>query len=479
MEVSAALCTTQFVPLARQTGEPFTKMAEAFKVEPLALLKPSHTVEVTAPNVALFEFNVLMVPLVASKFESVEVPTTVKVEVTVELEPTKPPYNWRVVVENDPRAVTDASVSTSANKYAGQFVPLVRHTVWPPMVSALNVPLFAFNCVVEAIPETNRLVVVTFTPVPFVNVRLPRAEVPVTVIALKMPWPRTVKVEVTVELAPTKPPYSRRVEVAKAPRAVTLAKVSISAGKAWQFVPFARHTGWPFTKTAEAFKVEPEAVANPSQAVEVTEPTVRFEIAPVLALMLEPLAVAKPSQTVLVPCPKTNLLEFRVLMVPLVASKFESVEVPTTVNVLVTVEEAPTNPPYKSKVEVAKAPRAVTEANVSVSASRYAGQLVPLVKQTVEPPTVNVPNVPLFAFNCVVDAIPLTNKLVAVAFVAVTFCKFVPPSTESVLETTKVAVEVPPAKTIEFVVVLPVLVTVWKFGVVPLGQLVPSARHTG
>ncbi len=74
------------------------------------------------------------------------------------------------------------------------------------MVSVLNEPEFALSCVVEAMPLTNRLVVVTFTPVPLVKVRLPRAEVPVTVIALKMPWPRTVSVEVTVELAPTKPP---------------------------------------------------------------------------------------------------------------------------------------------------------------------------------------------------------------------------------------------------------------------------------
>ncbi len=52
---------------------------------------------------------------------------------------------------------------------------------------------------------------------------------------------------------------------------------------------------------------------------------------------------------------------------------------------------------------MAKAPRAVTLANVSVSASKYAGQFRPLVKQTVEPPMVSVPNVPLFAFNCVVE----------------------------------------------------------------------------
>ncbi len=76
----------------------------------------------------------------------------------------------------------------------------------PPTVKAPNEPVFALMRVVEAMPLTNKFVVVTFTPVPLVKVRLPSAVVPVTVNALKMPWPRTVKVEVTVELAPTKPP---------------------------------------------------------------------------------------------------------------------------------------------------------------------------------------------------------------------------------------------------------------------------------
>jgi hypothetical protein len=55
------------------------------------------------------------------------------------------------------------------------------------------------------------------------------------------------------------------------------------------------------------------------------------------------------------------------------------------VNVLVTVEEAATNPPNKLSVEVALAPRAVTVANVSLSTKRYAGQLVPVERQTVRP----------------------------------------------------------------------------------------------
>lgn len=43
---------------------------------------------------------------------------------------------------------------------------------------------------------------------------------------------------------------------------------------------------------------------------------------------------------------------------------------------------------------------------------------------------------------------------------------------------TKSAVLVPPANWMAFVVVLPAFVTVWRFGVVPVGQLVPEARHT-
>ncbi len=86
--------------------------------------------------------------------------------------------------------------------------------------------------------------------------------------------------------------------MAKAPRALTVASVSVKTVPEGQFEPFWRQTGEPFTKIAEAFSVEPEALVNPSQAVEVTEPTVRLLMAPVFALMAEPEAVANPSQTV-------------------------------------------------------------------------------------------------------------------------------------------------------------------------------------
>ncbi len=187
-----------------------------------------------------------MVPLVARTFDKVVVPTTVSVLVTVDELPTKPPYKRSVEVAKAPRAVTDASVSVSANKYAGQFRPLVRQTVEPPTVKALNEPVLAFSWVVEAMPLTNRFVVVTFEPVAFVKVTAFKADVPVTESALKIPWPRTVKVEVTVEEAPTKPPYNCRVLVANEPRAVTDASVSNSTA-AGQFVPVWRQTFTPPT----------------------------------------------------------------------------------------------------------------------------------------------------------------------------------------------------------------------------------------
>jgi len=77
-----------------------------------------------------------------------------------------------------------------------------------------------------------------------------------------------------------------------------------------------------------------------------------------------------------------------------------------------------------------------------------------------------------------------TNKEEPVALPKVAFWRLVLPSTVRTPETvaevlkTKSAVEVPPANCRAFVVVLPAFVTVWRFGVVPEGQLVPLARHT-
>jgi hypothetical protein len=67
------------------------------------------------------------------------------------------------------------------------------------------------------------------------------------------------------------------------------------------------------------------------------------------------------------------------------------------------------------------------------------------------------------------------------AFVPVRFVKmpFEANRFEEVTEpmNTKSPVEVPPANWMAFVVVLPAFVTVWRFGVVPLGQLVPFERQ--
>ena len=66
----------------------------------------------------------------------------------------KPPESVKVCVVVAPRPVTVAKVSF-AKEETGQFVPLFKQTVWP----------FTNNCVVEAIPETKILVVVTLVAV--------------------------------------------------------------------------------------------------------------------------------------------------------------------------------------------------------------------------------------------------------------------------------------------------------------------------
>jgi hypothetical protein len=104
-------------------------------------------------------------------------------------------------------------------------------------VTAENVAFVPESVViVPFVAETfvpNKFVVVTLVAVPFVKVSVPSVVPPIT-----------VNVEVTVELAPMKPPYSWSVVVAKEPRAETVARVSEDPG---QFVPDARHTCWPAT----------------------------------------------------------------------------------------------------------------------------------------------------------------------------------------------------------------------------------------
>jgi hypothetical protein len=213
-------------------------------------------------------------------------PRTVNVDVTVEEAAIKPPYNWTVVVAEEPRAETVARVSLFA--VPEQFVPSWRHTFFPAIVSVVPDPF-----VKERVPA-KRLVEVEFVVVANVEVRLvvlrvvglkvvplnvvmnprvawrlvakrfvlvvlvPVAEVHVRLVGLNVVpemlvkeafvanrlvvvtlvpvpfvkvtfWrdvsPRTVNVDVTVEEAAMSPPYNWTVVVAEEPRAVTCANV--------------------------------------------------------------------------------------------------------------------------------------------------------------------------------------------------------------------------------------------------------------
>jgi hypothetical protein len=117
----------QFVPFARQTAIPFTKIAVevtvvadnvlafkelpvalpkervprdavfALREEPVALVKPSEPVN-------------RLVEVTEAKVEepvTFKSPATLSVPVTEELAATNPPKNWAVVVVKLPRAVTD------------------------------------------------------------------------------------------------------------------------------------------------------------------------------------------------------------------------------------------------------------------------------------------------------------------------------------------------------------------------------------
>lgn len=183
--------------------------------------------------------------------------------------------------------------------------------------------------------------------------------------------PSTVNVEVTVELEPTKPPKRTRVLVAVAPRAETVASVSTSESDDGQLSPFCRQVAEPFTKSALALSVEPEAFV------------------------------------------KKRLVAVAFVNVAFAPVRFCSDVEPRTVNVLVTVELAPTYPPYKLSVDVASAPRAVTVASVSISVSDE-GQLVPSARQTSRP----------FTKSWDVEAVPEINKFVDVVFVPVALDQF-------------------------------------------------------
>jgi hypothetical protein len=136
----------QFVPFARHTDEPFTAMAEAFKVVPEAVAKPNQEVEV--PLVRLSEpivpdcanklveeaveakklvvvtaVNVAFVPVSAA---SEVAPSTVKVEVTVDEDVIKPPSKYNSLVVVAPVLLTVCKLGVVPE---GQFVPSDKHTV--------------------------------------------------------------------------------------------------------------------------------------------------------------------------------------------------------------------------------------------------------------------------------------------------------------------------------------------------------------
>jgi hypothetical protein len=72
----------------------------------------------------------------------------------------------------------------------------------------------------------------------------------------------------------------------------------------------------------------------------------------------------------------------------------------------------------------------------------------------------------------------VTPKKEVVAALAVTLFKVEVPETVRSVEIVRFPVDVPPANWMVFVVVFPAFVTVWRFGVVPVGQLLPFERQT-
>lgn len=182
-----------------------------------------------------------------------ELPVTLNVPVAEILEVVSPPNNVTLDVANAPRFVTEARVSTSAPAL-GQPTPFCKQIPCPATVAVANEAIFANKLVVVAVPKeptpvTPRDVDVTFVPVAFVNVTRPSVE-----------ESATVSVPVTLALEVVSPPKNVTLEVANAPRFVTDASVSLSVPEAGQFVPSARHTFRPFTKSAVVVTVVPEIV---------------------------------------------------------------------------------------------------------------------------------------------------------------------------------------------------------------------------
>jgi hypothetical protein len=92
-------------------------------------------------------------------------------------------------------------------------------------------------------------------------------------------------------------------------------------------------------------------------------------------------------------------------------------EVPNTVNVEVTVEEAPTKPPKSESVLFVRAPLEVMVARVAVVAA-IPGQFVPFARQTEDPPReidppvmVTLPLVRDWKFPVVAEAVPAVSEV--------------------------------------------------------------------
>lgn len=88
-------------------------------------------VDVTFPRLAFQRFVALprlnARSVVGTRFDET-VPETISVEVTVRSETLAPPNKLSVVVVNEPRLVTDCSVSTSTAEVAGQPTPFCKQT---------------------------------------------------------------------------------------------------------------------------------------------------------------------------------------------------------------------------------------------------------------------------------------------------------------------------------------------------------------
>jgi hypothetical protein len=137
---------------------------------------------------------------------------------------TRVPFTVRALTS---REVPVAFVKRNVGAVRSEIVPdavTVREVVSTAVAVAYEVRRFVISP-----NEANRFVVVTDVPVARVNVK---------------PWREVVPVAVRSEVS--RPPYKRRVEVAKFPLFVTSARVEVSTST-WQFVPFERQTLVPPT----------------------------------------------------------------------------------------------------------------------------------------------------------------------------------------------------------------------------------------